>query len=78
MKMLAEGRQTSEPSVGTDQDQFHIPPQSTLSLAPGLEVTTPTSPWPDLPEELLSIFTQCPSVAGKNSNMPDWTRKVCR
>jgi len=37
MKTLAEGRQTSEPSepsVGTDQDQFHIQPQqSTLSLA---------------------------------------------
>ena len=72
MKTLAEGRQTSEPSVGTDQDQFHIQPQqSTLSLASGLEVTTPTSPWPDLPEELLSILPQCPSVAGENSDMPD-------
>jgi len=72
MKTLAEGRQTSEPSVGTDQDPFHIQPQqSTLSLASGLEVTTPTSPWPDLPEELLSIFPQCPSVAGENSDMPD-------
>ena len=67
MKTLAEGSQTS---VDTTQDQFCIQPQqSTLSLASGLEVTTPTSPWPDFPEELLSILPQSPSITSMDNNV---------
>ena len=70
MKTLAEGATCDD----TTQDQFSIKPQqSAISLASGLEVTTPTSPWPDFPEELLSILPQCPSVTSMN-NVSDLER----